>query len=348
MAARKKTSRKTSRKPWRKSEPLTVLLERHLQHLQVRNYSVRTVAMRRSYLGDFLQWCDDRGIDTVEEITATVLGAYQRHLYHYRTKTGKPLRFSSQLTRLVPLRTWFRWLVKQKYLTTNPASELELPKEEQRLPSNVLTAGEADTIMNVCDLGSPLGIRDRSMLETFYSTAMRRGELIQLQVHDVDWERGTVLIRQGKGAKDRHVPIGDRALAWLRKYVEEVRPAWAALTNASTIYLSRRGRPLGPENLSLLIADYIKRAEVGKTGSCHVFRHTAATLMLENGADLRSLQSLLGHSNLSTTQIYTHISMKHLKEVHNKTHPARLKSPEGDGQARGADCSEASETEQGE
>jgi integrase/recombinase XerD len=118
------------------------------------------------------------------------------------------------------------------------------------------------------------------MLETFYFTAMRRSELIHLKVDDVDWQRETMFIRQGKGGQDRHVPIGRRALAWLRKYLDEARPAWAAINNETTIYLSCRGRPLGPENLSQVIRDYIHRAEIGKSGSCHLFRHTATRMSL--------------------------------------------------------------------
>ncbi len=322
MAGRKKSKASKSA-----SQPLELLLERHLQHLLVCNYSVKTAAMRRLYLGQFVRWCDDRGLQFADEITPEVMAAYQRHLYYYRTKVGKPLRFGSQLTRLVGLRCWFRWLTKEKLIASNPTAELEFPKEERRLPENVLSAREVDTIMNSCDLSYALGIRDRSILETFYSTAIRRGELINLKVDDVDWERGTILIRQGKGRKDRHVPIGERALGWLGKYLEEVRPQLACLRNETTIYLSRRGRPFGAPNLSQLVRHYIQLAGITKAGSCHLFRHSAATLMLEGGADLRTLQSILGHSKLDTTQIYTHVSIKHLKEVHTKTHPARLERP---------------------
>ncbi len=329
MARRKnsKKSRTSKSRPQREALSLQLLLERHLQHLLVRNYSAKTVAMRRRYLQQFVDWCSDRGLELAAEITPEITAAYQRHLYYYRTKAGRPLRFSSQLSRLVALRTFFRWLTKQKVITSNPTSELDLPKEERRLPKNVLSVKEAEAIMAVCDVNDPLGLRDRSMLETFYSTAIRRGELINLKVDNVDWERGTLLIDQGKGGKDRHVPIGERAMAWLHKYIEEVRPSLASLSNETTIYLSRRGKRFGAPNLSQLVRDYIRRSGIGKAGSCHLFRHTTATLMMEGGADLRAIQSMLGHSKLATTQIYTHVSIKHLKEVHTKTHPARLERP---------------------
>jgi integrase/recombinase XerD len=172
MTRPKNSKQKSDSAP--QAEPLDVLLHRHLAHLQVCNYSRRTLASRKLYLGYFVQWCAERGLESAAEIGGPELAAYQRYLYHYRTKKGQPLRFSTQLSRLVPLRVWFRWLVKQKCIPTNPAADMELPNEERRLPGNVLTPGEADAVMNQCDVNDPLGLRDRSMLETFYSTAMRR------------------------------------------------------------------------------------------------------------------------------------------------------------------------------
>ena len=162
------------------------------------------------------------------------------------------------------------------------------------------------------------------MLETLYSTAMRRGELIHLDVYDLDLGRGTVMIRQGKGAKDRYVPIGQRALAWVSKYLHEVRPLLVERSHTSCLFVSRNGRPFAASNLSILVRDYMTSAGISRPGSCHLFRHAAATQMLENGADIRSLQALLGHAEITTTQIYTHVSIQHLKQVHLATHPADL------------------------
>ena len=306
-----------------------MLAEQFYQRLQVKNFACSTIQLRRAYLGRFLAWCDERGIQHIEEITRDVLLSYQRYLYHYRNpRTGMPLKFTTQCSLLVPIRAWFRFLLREARVVCNPASDLDFPKEERRLPSHVLTPDEAERILSQPDVTSPLGLRDRAMLETLYSTAMRRGELIRLDVYDLDRERGTVMIRQGKGAKDRHVPIGTRALGWVDKYLADVRPSLVERTSTSRLFVSCHGRPWSASNLSTLVRDYILASGIARPGSCHLFRHAAATQMLENGADIRSLQSLLGHEQITTTQIYTHVSIKHLKDVHRKTHPADLPRPD--------------------
>ena len=173
------------------------------------------------------------------------------------------------------------------------------------------------------DVTKPLGLRDRALLETLYSTGMRCSELVALEVYDLEPDRRIITIRRGKGQKDRVVPIGQRALAWLQKYLIDVRPEFVQLTNESTLFVSSSGKPIGRTSLSAIVRRYVVRAGIGKPGSCHLLRHTAATLMMENGADLRSLQMFLGHERLNTTQIYTHVSIQRLRDVHDKTHPAK-------------------------
>lgn len=205
-------------------------------------------------------------------------------------------------------------------METNPAEKLQLPKEEHRLPSSYLTLDEVETLLATVDLSTASGLRDRAILETLYSTGMRRSELIGLNLDDVDASRGLVIIRQGKGRKDRVVPIGKRALQWLEKYLLDARPA---LLNDSSdvLFLTTRGNRFHPVNLTSRVRGYLDAAGIQRRGSCHMLRHTVATLMLEGGADLRSIQTLLGHESLNTTQIYTHITIQRLREVHEKTHP---------------------------
>jgi integrase/recombinase XerD len=185
---------------------------------------------------------------------------------------------------------------RQNVLLYNPASELELPKLEHRLPRHVLTLSEAEAIMNLPDVRDVLGVRDRAILETFYSTGMRRSELVHLCVFDLDTERGTILIRQGKGKKDRMVPVGERAAAWIDKYLYEARPQLVAGLDEGALFLTNTGEPFTPNRLTQLVRNYVQAAELGKSGSCHLFRHTAATLMLEGGADIRYIQAMLGHA----------------------------------------------------
>jgi integrase/recombinase XerD len=183
-------------------------------------------------------------------------------------------------------------------------------------------------MLNRTDVNTPLGIRDRAMLETFYSTAMRCGELVALEVYDLSAERGVLSIRQGKGRKDRVVPVGERALAWLNKYLTDVRAQLVTESNETVMFVSKNGRRLGRNHVSYVVRHYLDLAGIAKKGSCHLLRHTTATLMLENGADLRALQMLLGHARLNTTQIYTHVTIQRLKDVHARTHPAARPHPE--------------------
>ena len=304
--------------------PLAALLEKHLEGLRVRNYSEYTVKNRRVHIGFFLDWAYERGLTEPVEVTRTVLETYQRHVFHYRKKSGEPLSFTGQHDRIVPLRVWFKWMARHHHILHNPASELELPRLGMRLPKAVLTAHEAEQVIEQSNVHDILGLRDRAILETLYSTGMRRLELVNLTLWDLDLERGAVTIRQGKGKKDRIIPIGDRAAAWVRKYLEEARPQLAMEPDDKVVFLSNAGEPFSLDYLTEMVRGYVEKSGVGKPGACHLFRHTMATLMLEGGADIRFIQAMLGHADLKTTQIYTHVAIRQLQEIHRATHPAKL------------------------
>jgi integrase/recombinase XerD len=300
--------------------PMQAMLEDYIEKLEVQGFTDDTRSVRRVHLYMFERWAADRGLLEPVEITRPVLERYQRYLFHYRKKDGKPLSFSSQHSRLSGLRQWFKWLTRQNYLLHNPASELELPRLSKPLP-RVLNASEAEAIMQQPNVADPVGLRDRTILETFYSTGMRRFELVNLKLYDVDREAGIVTIREGKGKKDRIIPIGDRACRWIDKYLDESRPKLAVEPDDMTMFLTAQGEPFSRNFVSLIVREYIEGAGIGKRGACHLFRHTMATLMLEGGADIRFIQQMLGHSRLDTTQIYTHVSIRMLKQIHSATHP---------------------------
>ena len=185
-----------------------------------------------------------------------------------------------------------------------------------------LSQSEVEAVLAQPDLATPLGLRDRAMLETLYSTGLRREEVLALHLSDLDRQHGTLLVRRGKGNKDRFVPIGTRALAWIDKYLSEVRPALAQDSCTPILFLTKTGRAMHPNHFSAEVREYLEKAGIAKAGACHLFRHSTATLMLEGGADVRYIQAMLGHTSLATTQIYTHVSIAKLREVHEKTHPA--------------------------
>lgn len=304
--------------------PLAALMEKHLEDLRLKNYSEYTIKGRRVHINFFLDWAIERGIAEPVEVTRTILERYQKHVFDYRKSNGEPLGFNGQHDRIVPLRVWFKWMARHHHILHNPASEIELPRTPQRLPRAVLSASEAEQIMLQTDIHAELGLRDRAILETFYSTGMRRLELASLKLWDLDLERATATIRLGKGRKDRFIPLGDRAAAWIAKYIAESRPRLVSEPDDKTVFLSNAGEPFSLDHLSDLVRTYVDAAQIGKRGACHLFRHTMATLMLEGGADIRFIQAMLGHADLKTTQIYTHVAIRQLQEIHRATHPARL------------------------
>ena len=296
------------------------LCDEYLEWLSARNFSEDTVRTSRACIGYFLEWCRERSIEDVAEITRPVLERYQRSLYHLRKKDGAPLTFRTQISRLRSLKGWFRWLARQNYLLHNPASELLLPRLENRLPKFVLNVEEMEAILRQPDVATAEGLRDRAILETFYATGMRRMEVANLKVYDIDRERGSVMIRLGKGKKDRFIPMSERALRWIEKYVAEARTELLMGTDEGTVFLEH-GAAFERLRLTTMVRGYIGKSKIGKTGGCHLFRHTVATLMLENGADIRVIQELLGHAKLSTTELYTRVSINLLKQVYLATHP---------------------------
>jgi len=315
------TAKKRKAEAAQPTTPLGARLTEYMSALKVRDFSEHTIRNRESHIKFFLAWCAERGLTEPIEITRPVLEGFQRHLFHYRKRNGEPMSFRSQHVRLVALRCWFRWLTRQNLILHNPASEIELPRLGRRLPKHVLTISEVEQVLQQPDIADPIGLRDRAILEVLYSCGIRRAEVIRLKLYDLDAERGTLVIRQGKGKKDRFVPIGERAIAWVEKYIREARPELLTEPDLGTLFLTDAGEEISPDYLTLTVGSYVQKANLGKTGACHLFRHTMATLMHEGGADVRYIQQMLGHAELSTTEIYTHVSIRALKQVHTATHP---------------------------
>ena len=305
-----------------RTSSLNAAVERYLLDLKLRNYSARTIESNTSQLARFVGWCNEREINTPSDLTEDVIAGYRRYLYHHlNERTGKPLHVNSQAHMLINLRSFCRWLAKHEVVERDPSLKLEIPSAGKRRIADVLTVDEMMALLNSPDVTSDLGIRDRAILETFFSTAIRASELLNLEPSDVVAERGLVHVRHGKGDKDRLVPIGASTLDWINKYRLDIRSKMCLDRSDHKLFLARTGTPLSRETLARIVRDSMQAAGIDKRGACHLLRHTAATLMLENGADLRSLQTYLGHARLDTTQVYTHMTLGRLKEVHQKTHP---------------------------
>ena len=300
------------------------IYEQYLENLSMRNYSIRTVESRRNTLQHFMRWCQERELYRAAEVTRPILENYQRWLFRFRQPNGKPLGIVTQQQRLTSIKGFFKWLCRNHHVLHNPASELELPRSEKKLPQSAMTRREVESVISMPDISEPMGLRDRAIMETLYSTGIRRSEVCNLKADDIMTERSLLAVRQGKGKKDRIVPIGARALSWIERYLVQARPLLEVDINQRTLFLSGYGDALTPDHLSRLMGNYIEAAGLGRKGSCHLFRHTCATLMLENGADIRYIQQLLGHAKLETTSIYTEVTVRQLQKVHTLTHPAEL------------------------
>lgn len=300
---------------------LAAWIRRYLDVLAAQHRSVADQRTRRSRLALFHAWCTERSIERPADVTHRHIERFQSYLFRYRKKNGEPMAINGQRVALHTIEMFFRWLVRQGVVPSNPAADLELPKRALDL-REPLTLSEIEAVLALPDIETPHGLRDRAVLELFYATGIRRAELVALHVTDIEPRHGTLHVRRGKGRKDRFVPVGERALAWVAKYQREARPELLRDQAERHLFLNCDGEALSNDALSWRVRDYFKQAGIEKRGACHLFRHTMATAMLDNGADIRHVQEMLGHSQITSTQRYTHVSIARLRAVHAATHPA--------------------------
>jgi integrase/recombinase XerD len=298
----------------------------YLAHIQVRHFTDQTIALHRRILRVFVEWAEERAVRDAAQVSAAVLERYQRWLYHqYRQASGQPLSISAQRTRLRIVATFFSWAVRQHHLPANPAADLEMPREPRFLPRFVLSRSDMAAILAQPDLSTPKGLRDRAIMEVLYSTGMRRTELAGLKLYDIERERGLILIREGKGRRDRYLPLGAAAVGWIDRYLADVRPGLIIEPDAGFLFLNLTGEPLGAGGLGYELRQHITAAGIAHRGSCHLFRHAFATHLLEAGCDIRFIQEMLGHAKLDTTAIYTRVTVGTLKAMHARFHPTEVR-----------------------
>jgi integrase/recombinase XerD len=220
---------------------------------------------------------------------------------------------------LVAIRTFFKFLIQEGILEANPIEEVGSPTVAKTLPE-ILTLKEVEELLEQPNIKTPLGIRDRAMLEMLYATGMRVSELTRLPMNQVNLEGGYVLI-YGKGSKERMVPLGSEAMKWLALYLRMARGRFAKRKESNALFISRSGKGMSRQRFWRSLKEYGRRAGIRKRISPHLLRHSFASHLLERGADLRSVQIMLGHVDISTTQIYTHVTGERLKKIHQRYHP---------------------------
>ncbi len=295
---------------------LHFLVDEYLSTLAVeRGYSEKTVAAYAADLSDFLNFLETQGVSSPEEIKAP-------HLLLYLSQLRKRELVEETIARrLSSLRGFFKFLVLEHGLQENPLVLIEGPRPKRKLPL-VLSVEEVRRLLEAPEADSPIGLRDRAMLELVYSCGLRVSELIGLCLFDLNLEVGFVRVK-GKGGKERLVPIGDPAKEALKRYLLHGRPKLLRPgTDVPQVFLNRRGKPLTRQRFWQMLKEYALKSGLDPSRvTPHVLRHSFATHLLEGGADLRTVQALLGHTSLSTTQIYTHVQAETLRRIHARYHP---------------------------
>jgi len=280
-------------------------IDKFLRYLDIeKNYSPHTLLNYRLDLADFAKFS---GTLTLENVDYLHLRKYLAHLKE------KSLKSRSVYRRISCLRSFFKFLTREGFLKSNPVLSLSSPKQEKYLPS-FLTEEEMVKLIEAPPGSNERGLRDRAILETFYSTGMRISELVGLSQEDLDSIAGVVKVK-GKGKKERLLPIGEKAITAIRNYLEQRKK------QSEAIFLNKSGKRISDRGVRNIVAKYVRLTSLRHDISPHSLRHSFATHLLNRGADLRSVQELLGHANLSTTQIYTHLTTEKLKSIYDKAHP---------------------------
>lgn len=296
----------------------------YLDDCVARGMSPNTIITKRQSLERFSSWCFSQGITDPRDVNLELMEGFRIYLHHYKKiLTGEPLSINSQHKFLTDLKLFLRRLHRRRIVTCADFEEFEMPKCKKGLPRVVLSPEEVERIFALpLAKGDSTGIRDRAIMELFYASAIRRSELVRLKTGDLDLDKQILMVVEGKGLRDRRLPIAQRACEWVRHYLKEIRPRHLGLDSKDTLFLSTNGMPLNADQVGQMVGKYVRRAGIDKPGACHLFRHAAATSMLDNGADIRHVQEMLGHADISTTQIYTHVAIRQLERVYSRTHPA--------------------------
>jgi integrase/recombinase XerD len=310
-----------------KMEDANDLLFRFKEHLQVLNRSISTINAYTGHLKSFLAGKDCRDM---KQVTRSMLEAYIAGLYDYRDEDNKPYSIATISLKVRALKRFFEYLEQSNVVFINPAEFIHEPKKEKTLPRAVLAPDEANKILDQPNLGTLKGIRDRAVLEVFYSTGIRLSELCRLTVYDADLTGGMLRINQGKGKKDRIVPLGKHAVRFLREYIAKVRPHFTRKNRSNrNLFVDFYGKALSAQVVEIMVRDCARAAGIEKKVSPHTFRHSFATALIKNGADVVAVQKMLGHVSLSTTQVYIRRLGLGIKAVHQKTHPREKDNAQG-------------------
>ena len=294
---------------------MELFLKEYLAHIKLeKNLSQNTVSSYKIDINAFISFLKDSGIDDPSDISSDHIGSF------FKTLKELGLLGSSSARYFSSLKGFFLYLLKNKYIVKNPIEKITAPRISKKLPG-VLDVSEVEKILSAPDANDKLGLRDKAMLELFYACGTRVSELINIKVNDLFFEDEIIRVF-GKGSKERLIPVGSSAVKWVGEYLKKSRPVLMKKSKSeNNLFLNSRGSKLSRMGVWKIIDRYVKQAGIEKDVHPHTFRHSFATHLLEGGADLRAVQEMLGHADISTTQIYTHIDRDYIKQVHKQYHP---------------------------
>jgi integrase/recombinase XerD len=291
------------------------LLQKYLRSLSLeKGFSNNTVFSYENDLKRYLGFLGSRKIETVDRITSLTIQDYAELL----AKLG--LSNATVSHNFSAIRGFHKFLIEEGETKTNPTELLETPRLKRKLPE-ILSVEEVSNLMNAPDVETPMGIRDRAILESLYGCGLRVSEAIELRIENV-FITDEILRVFGKGNKERIIPIGKEAIHWIKLYLARVRPTQShGIVSRNQLFLNRFGKRFSRMGMWKLIQKYVRKANITRRVYPHIFRHSFATHLLENGADLRAVQEMLGHVDISTTQIYTHLSSQYIRQIYKEYHP---------------------------
>jgi integrase/recombinase XerD len=294
---------------------MELFLKEYLAHIKLeKNLSQNTVSSYKNDINAFISFLKDSGLDDPSDISTDHISGF------FKTLKELGLLGSSSARYFSSLKGFFLYLLKNKYIQKNPIEKITAPKISKQLPG-VLDINEVEKILSAPDSNEKLGLRDKAMLELFYACGTRVSELINIKVNDLFFTDEIIRVF-GKGSKERLIPIGSSAIEWVGEYLKKSRPLLMKKAKSeNNLFLNVRGSKLSRMGVWKIIDRYVKQAGIEKAVHPHTFRHSFATHLLEGGADLRAVQEMLGHADISTTQIYTHIDRDYIKQVHKQYHP---------------------------
>ena len=292
------------------------------EHMKVKNYSPASIAVYSEHLPGLFAHLKEQGITDVKRVNRDHLQDYQlRIMEHTSERTKGKYSVGTICTKTRSMKRFFKYLEDSGVILIDPAEHIKEPKAEKRLPRSILSEEEIKKILAQPRLGTINGLRARALLEVLYSTGIRLEELMNLTIFDCDLQGGLIRVK-GKFSKDRVVPLGKHAVKFLKEYITQVRPQQTKKNKAvKNLFVSRFSDPLSKQVIELMVRDYAKKAGIKKKVTPHTFRHTFATDLIRNGADITAVRDMLGHSYLSATNIYIQVAGTEVKKTHSMSHP---------------------------